>query len=281
MQHRAVNILATDGRVCGVTFTDERGNTKSVQSRWVLDASGQAGFLATKRKSRVINDELRNMALYGYWRGSRGVEVADLCSDAVPEDRNSIFIESSSAGWCWWIPLGEDYFSVGAIVGKGHHGKRTAIEIKQLYHDVVGGTEFVRKFLSRSKFEEPIRVIRDWSYRSSEFCGPGFAMLGDAAAFVDPILSTGVFLALNSGVALATVVNTIEQGIVTEDACLDWYRRVYNAVYDDYEAMAKHWYFGERTQDSWFWRARRAIPTDDHRTEFPKFLRTAGLRGFP
>jgi FAD-dependent halogenase len=268
MQHRAVDLLTTDGRVCGVTFTDEQGRSQSVQSRWVLDASGQAGFLGSKRKSRIINDDLRNMALYGYWRGRRGVEVADLCGQAGAEDRNSIFIESSSDGWCWWIPLDEHYFSVGAIVGKGHHGKRTSTEIRQLYHDVVRGTEFVRRFVSQSKFDEPIRVIRDWSYRSSEFCGRGFAMLGDAAAFVDPILSTGVFLALNSAVAFATVINTISKGMVEEDACLDWYRRIYNAVYDDYEAMAKHWYFGERTQDSWFWRARRAISLDDQRQSF-------------
>ena len=268
MQHRAVDILATDGRVCGVTFTDEQGRSQSVQSRWVLDASGQAGFLGSKRKSRIINDELRNMALYGYWRGRRAVEVADLCKEAGSEDRNSIFIESSPDGWCWWIPLDEHYFSVGAIVGRGHRGKRTSVEIRRLYHDVVGSTEFVRRILGQSKFDEPIRVIRDWSYRSGEFCGPGFAMLGDAAAFVDPILSTGVFLALNSAVAFATVVNTIAKGSVNEDACLDWYRRIYNAVYDDYEAMAKHWYFGERTQDSWFWRARRAIPSDEGRESF-------------
>jgi FAD-dependent halogenase len=271
-RHQVVGILDNCGRTCGVSYKDHRGRPHSVRSRWVLDASGQAGFIGSRRGTRLLNQDLRNLAVYGYWRGDRCLELADVCRDADKDDRNSIFIEACRSGWWWWIPLGEDHFSVGGVVGRDAAANLARTGLKAFYLDAVGETDYIRRFLARSAVQEPIRVIRDWSYRSRELCGAGFALLGDAAAFVDPILSTGVFLAINAGVALATVLNTIMRGTLEEDICLDWYRRVYNAVYDDYEGMVKHWYFGERTQNSWFWQARRALPDDAARNFRESFI---------
>jgi halogenation protein CepH len=262
MKHRVVEILEDDGRACGVVYENERGDRHAVRSRWILDASGQARVLGSHRSTRIVNEELRNLAVYGYWRGPRSLELADVCAEAQSGDRNSILIEACRAGWCWWIPLAEEYFSVGAIVGRDAYQGRTRDGLKAFYLERVEETAYVSQLVQRAVIQEPIRSVRDWSYRSEKLCAPGFALLGDAAAFVDPILSTGVFLALNAGVAIAKVINSIALGVLSEAMALSWYENVYNAVYDDYAAMAQHWYFGERTQNSWFWRARRALPND-------------------
>lgn len=266
--HRVTGVQEKDGRICGVTWTDPDGATGRVSAHWVVDASGQAGVLARRRGERVVNDELRNLAVYGYWRGGRTVELSDVCRDAGPEDRNSIFIESNRSGWSWWIPLGERYFSVGTVIGREERPDLGAAALRERYLRWLAETEYVKGFLADSELQEPLRSVRDWSYRSRELAGPGFGLVGDAAAFVDPILSTGVFLALNAGVAFATVVNSVLRGGLDEATCLDWYRTVYDAVYDDYAAMARHWYYGERTQDSWFWQARRALAEDDDASSF-------------
>lgn len=260
--HRVVEVLEDVGRPCGVVYEDDRSGRTEVRSRWVLDASGQARVLGTHRSTRIVNEDLRNLAVYGYWQGPRSLEFSDICADAGPEDRNSIFIEASRAGWCWWIPLGEELFSVGTVVGLDAYRESTRAERRSFYLERIAETGYVSQLVQRAVLHDPVRSVRDWSYRSERLCGPGFALLGDSAAFVDPILSTGVFLALNAAVAIAKVVNSIEKGILDEATCLRWYENVYNAVYGDYAAMAQHWYHGERTQDSWFWRARRALRDD-------------------
>jgi halogenation protein CepH len=261
-EHRVVDILENDGRASGVVHENKHGQRTEVRSRWVLDASGQARVLGSRRSPRIVNEALRNVAVYGYWRGPRSLELTDVCAAAGADDRNSIFIEACRSGWCWWIPLAEDYFSVGAVVGHDAYPRATRGGLEAFYLGRIDETSFVSRLVGCAAVQGPIRLVRDWSYRSGRFCGPGFAMLGDAAAFVDPILSTGVFLALNAGVAIAKVINSTAQGLLGEETCLSWYENVYNAVYDDYAAMAQHWYFGERTQNSWFWRARRALPND-------------------
>jgi halogenation protein CepH len=263
-EHRVTGVVSVNGRVSAVRYRDARHVERMVEARWIVDASGQASLLASQRRTRQVNEDLKNIAVYGYWHGERALGIADVCPEATEDDRNSIFIETIPNGWCWWIPLGETHFSVGVIGGREAFEAISASNLQGHYSDCVNQTSFIRGFLLNSKLREPVRAIQDWSWRTSEFCGAGFLLVGDAAAFVDPILSTGIFLALNSATAAATVINTVSRNLLPEGLCLDWYSSVYKAVYDDYETMVRHWYFGERTQDSWFWRARRIVDTGSY-----------------
>ncbi len=125
-EHQVTDALEEDGRLCGVRYIDAGGRRHNARARWVLDASGQSAFLAHRRRTRQINEDLKNVAIYGYWYGPRAANIEDFCAQASAEDRNSIFIETTPAGWCWWIPLGETYFSVGAIAGREEEGVRHA-----------------------------------------------------------------------------------------------------------------------------------------------------------
>ena len=112
-----VDVIDDAGRVGGVKFIDAQGRQQEARARWVLDASGQAALVASRHGTREREDELRNVAIYGYWTGERAVEMSEVCAEATRKDRNNIMVEATPSGcWCWWIPLSESRFSVGVVL---------------------------------------------------------------------------------------------------------------------------------------------------------------------
>ncbi|HVU67172.1 MAG TPA: tryptophan 7-halogenase, partial [Ktedonobacteraceae bacterium] len=104
-------------------------------------------------------------------------------------------------------------------------------------------------------------AIQDWSYTSRQISGPGWAMVGDAAGFADPILSSGVMLAHELGQKAAyTLVSTFS---ATSDQQISAYWQFYEETYRTYlrayRDMASFWYSNNFSFENWFWQARRTL----------------------
>jgi len=106
---------------------------------------------------------------------------------------------------------------------------------------------------SRLLDDEPLRTVQDWSHVCESICGPGYFLVGDAAAFVDPILSSGVHLAVTFGLNCGRCINTMltysERHVPW---VYDWYRSAYNVSYEDFRRMADAWYLGTGESEEWF-----------------------------
>jgi halogenation protein CepH len=118
-----------------------------------------------------------------------------------------------------------------------------------------------------------MRVIRDYSYCSDSFYGPGYLLAGDAACFIDPVFSTGVHLACLSGYLAAHTLESILSGGRAADPALASYDARYRAAFERYRRFLYFFYDHHAAPDSYFWTARKILnPTS------PLAARTAFVR---
>jgi len=218
-------------RITGVKYVDAEQRSHSVSCRFCVDASGQSALLGTSMKWRKFNQTLRNFALYTYYRG--GKSAVELVPDLKPRDAGNIFVVAMERGWIWYIPLGSGRFSVG-VVTHGSLARELNKENRlQFYLDCLNSTPQIRYLLSEAERETSTLYSQsDWSYVCDSFKGPGYLLAGDAACFVDPILSTGVDLAMEGAFKAAIAINTLlDEPELTEQA-LCWYEKEYKQRLD-------------------------------------------------
>ena len=191
----------------------------------------------------------RNLAVYGYF--------AD-CPHLPPPDDGNILIESCEDGWLWKIPLADGLSSIGAVVDRDH-GVRAIRDLGRrgfLAGQIGGSTRIAALVGADEPTAEPV-VVRDWSYAARRMTGPGYVLLGDAACFVDPLFSTGVHLAISAAhIGAAYVVTALDEPSLAGEAA-DAFERLYRTQYEHFHELARLFYAGNRSVDSYFWEARR------------------------
>ena len=272
--HRVLDVIEQQGRVAGVRFRDADGAESTATARYTIDASGLSAVLANRLSRRVPAEELKNMCLYGYWTGDHP-PPAGLGGDIRPTDRNNILIKMLSDGWLWFIPLGHPgerqddgrprEISVGFVAPRRNlpeTGGRAALE--QCYLDHVRASPEWSYLLQDATFTGDFHTIKDWSYRSEHMAGPGYFTVGDASCFVDPILSSGVFLAVLYAKMCAIGVHTLLTTKAPERLIQEWYQGLYLDTYSDYLEMARYWYHGHRDVGMWMDRAQEQLGAEQH-----------------
>src|SRR5262249_24595156 len=113
--------------------------------------------------------------------------------------------------------------------------------------------------LGRATLVSQIRIIRDYSYTSTSFCGPGHLLAGDAACFIDPVFSTGVHLACLAGFLGAPAGHPILTGALPEDEALPRFETAYRGAFERYLRFLYFFYDHNEDPDSYFWTARRLL----------------------
>src|SRR5262249_21201596 len=186
-------------RAVGVRFTEEDNDRqRELEAQYVVDASGQSGLIGRALRLRRVDSHFRNLAVYGYYEGSERLPGAD---------HTNIFIESFEHGWFWHIPLHIGWMSVGAVVDSQYGQAGIArLGSPAFFDGEIGAAPRTKAMLRNARRVQGPTVIRDWSYLSERFVGPGWILCGDAACFIDPLFSTGVHLALSSGLMAAAYV---------------------------------------------------------------------------
>lgn len=186
-----------DGAV--VQVRDESGTASSVRTRFVVDASGRDALLAThfdiKRKSRVHN----SAALFGHFRHATRLP-------GRLEGNISIFW--FAYGWFWFIPLADGTTSVGAVCWP-HYLKSRDKPLDQFFADTLAmAPELAARLEAAELVDGRVYATGNYAYAATRSSGERYLMLGDAYAFVDPVFSSGVYLAMASAFAALPVVQT-------------------------------------------------------------------------
>ena len=254
--HQVTQVIFDGDEAVGVEFTNGQGETGEAQCRFVVDASGQSTLLARHLNSKQWDPFFQNLAIYAYF-----TEATPL-----PEpDQTNIFIESYRYGWLWSIPLHTGRTSVGAVVdsaigqeGIQQNGAKSFLEAQ------LAQSNQTRANLEHAQMDSEPIVVRDWSYTAEKLYGPGYIMTGDAACFVDPLFSSGVHLALMSGVlASAYVTTALNEPSLAEDAG-QVYQEIYLKEYNQFREMARLFYSSNLSAESYFWEARRITEKDQY-----------------
>ncbi|MDC3960143.1 NAD(P)/FAD-dependent oxidoreductase [Polyangium jinanense] len=236
------SVLREGDRVTGLRVSHE-GTETTWESHFVVDASGQARVLSRWLGLSKDVHALGDLAIYRYYEGFRWRE--DLIG---AEDRSKIFFSATPAGWMWFIPLSSRLVSVGLVTRRPFLQSH---EPSALFDRELATVPEMQDMLAEAAQTsapgetEPPRThtIADWSYSHANPAGPGWYLAGDAAAFVDPILSSGILLAHHSGLSVSNAINTEwhHPDISVEDLHAG-YATFYRDLYGGFLAMARWWY---------------------------------------
>jgi flavin-dependent dehydrogenase len=269
----AVKKVVFDGdRPVAVDWARRDGARGRAAADFIIDASGRAGVMSVgHHRDRIAHDVFRNVAIWGYWRGARTLPE-------TPEGGlNSI---SSPHGWYWVIPLGDDLFSVGFV---SHRDLFRDRRLRYATHedmllDLVAESHTVAALLADARFEPPVRIEQDYSYTAAKFCGPGHVIIGDAACFLDPLLSTGTHLAMYSALLGAACVTSILRGDVSERRALEFFHQHYRRSYERFLSLVSLMYQQYRGKETYFWHAQR-LAREGPRRQLPQWAFTKIISG--
>ncbi|MFI9595468.1 NAD(P)/FAD-dependent oxidoreductase [Nonomuraea sp. NPDC052265] len=251
LEEATVKDLVFDGdRVTGVVYT-VKGDTeqRTARCRLLIDATGQQHLLARRFDLIEYHDDLRNIAVWSYWQGCKRYGGTRF-GDTVTENR--------PAGWFWFIPLHDGTVSVGYVTPIEEY-KKSGKSLEDLYASELAAAEEVRALTEGATRVSGFRSIRDWSYTCTSFHGPGWALVGDAAAFIDPLLSTGVGLALRGAHGLAGAVDEILNDPASEEAVLARYEKDYREFLDSLLDFVRFFYDRTKHKEEYWDRAQKTL----------------------
>jgi flavin-dependent dehydrogenase len=194
---RVVDVLFDGERAVGVTIQDASGR-RDVRARVVVDASGQNGLLQNRFNLRVWDPVLNKSAVWTYWKGAYR-------DTGKNEGATMVLQTADKQGWFWYIPLHDDRVSVG-VVAPARQLLKGRGPAERIYTDEVEKCPAVRERLAGAKRITGYFVTKDYSYRAKQAAGEGWVLIGDAYAFLDPLYSSGVLLALRSGEMAADAI---------------------------------------------------------------------------
>jgi flavin-dependent dehydrogenase len=190
-----LELIQQEGRTTGVRAQDPEGRSLEFRAPMTLDCSGREAFAPTRLNWRVREPKLNKVAVWTYYRGARrdpGIDAGATTVAFVPEK-----------GWFWYIPQHRDMVSVG-VVAEGKYLTRDGVRDPQAIFDrEVGQNAWIQEHLAPGTQVGLYYLTTEFSFRSRYCAGDGLLLAGDAFGFLDPVFSSGVMLALKSGVLAA------------------------------------------------------------------------------
>jgi flavin-dependent dehydrogenase len=214
---RVLEVIFEGSRAVGVAIADEAGNRQEVFADVVVDAAGQSTLIQDRLGLREWDPVLKKAALWTYWEGA----YRDTGRD---EGATMVLQTESKQGWFWYIPLHNNIISVGIVAPFEYLFKnRETKDHAAIYFEEVAGCPGVKPRIKDAKQAGPFRAAKEYSYRAKKVAGDGWALVGDAFGFLDPLYSSGVLLALKSGaLAAEAIVEGLQKGDTSEAQLGKW-----------------------------------------------------------
>ena len=219
-QPATVESVTFDGAGAVARIQTAEGRSE-ISARFVVDATGRDAFLASRHGRRRPMPGLGKVAMFAHFRNARRWPG---------RDEGNIRIYLFDGGWFWWIPFAGDMTSVGCVL----HA-RTAREregsVTELFEAMVARCRRVAEGLAGAERVTPVHSAANFSYVGTPTVGDRFLSVGDAVTFVDPIFSTGVFVAMQSAeLASAEILTAFRDGRFEAARFARYERRVKKGV---------------------------------------------------
>lgn len=184
-------LIKEDGKVVGVKARDKSGATHTYHAPITLDCTGKEAWTATRHGWRMRDPYLNKVAVWTYYKGSTrepGIDEGQTMVAYVQEK-----------GWFWHIPQHDDMVSVG-IVAEGKYLTRDGLrDPKGIFNREVEENTWIKQHLGTGQSTGQYFITSEYSHHAKHCAAPGLLLVGDAFAFLDPVFSSGVMLALKSG----------------------------------------------------------------------------------
>ena len=203
LRTQARDLIEADGRVVGVKAIGPDYRPIDLHAGMVIDASGRDMFAINRRDWRVRDPQLSKISVWTYYKSARrdpGLDEGATTVAYLPEK-----------GWFWYIPLKGDVVSVGIVADREYLYRDGVKDPAAIFAREIGTNAWISDHLSVGRQVGRYWVTGDYSYRSRHCADDGLLLVGDAFAFLDPVFSSGVFLALKSGELGADAVDAALQ----------------------------------------------------------------------
>ena len=202
---RVLEVSFDGDRAIGVVARFPDGSEKAIGARIVVDATGQSGLLARRLDLRDGDPNLMNCAFFTRYKGA----VRD---EGIDEGATLILHTPNDRTWFWYIPMPDDVVSVGVVGPIDRLLKGRTKDPQVVFDEEAQHCQPLLDRIASGEQIEEVRVLKDFSYSSHEIAGDGWVLVGDAFGFLDPIYSSGVFLALKGGeFAADAIIEAFEQ----------------------------------------------------------------------
>lgn len=186
---RVLDVLFDGDSAVGVSARFKDGVDRELAARVVVDASGQSALLSRRFKLRQGDPYLRNCSFFTRFSGARLGEGRDAGATLILQT-------SAERTWFWYIPLPDGVVSVGVVGPIDRLGGGRAADPQRVFDEEAQRCPALLERIEGAEQMAPVRVLKDFSYASRRVAGDGWILVGDAFGFLDPIYSSGVFLAL-------------------------------------------------------------------------------------
>jgi flavin-dependent dehydrogenase len=174
------------------------GRNYRIRAQYLLDATGRDAFMASKLRIRKKNPEHQSAAIFGHFRGAEF---------RPGKDSGNISIYNFPAGWMWMIPLPDGVMSVGAVCRPDYLKQRRGRTEDFLFETLRLSPGLWKRMEKAELIGGEVRVTGNYSYEATCIGGPGWMLVGDAFVFLDPVFSSGVYLATSGAEQTAALVH--------------------------------------------------------------------------
>lgn len=203
---KVLSLLREGDAVVGVETQGPSGETRVFRAPITLDASGKESFASARLGWRMRDPYLNKVAVWTYYRGAQrdlGLDEGATTVAFVPD-----------RGWFWYIPQQNDQVSVG-VVAEGKYLTRGGVKSPEdMFKREVGQNRWIEDHLSSGRQFGPYFLTSEYTFHSRHCGCEGLLLAGDAYCFLDPVFSSGLMLALKSGVMAG---DAIHEAIVARD----------------------------------------------------------------
>ena len=193
---QSVEARSADGHVV-VKAAGKGGRAETFRARFLIDASGRGNVTGNQEGIREVHPRLKKVAVFNHFSGVQ-LDPGEKGGDTV-----IVRLENK---WFWIIPLQPDKVSVGCVMDRDEFVARKSSP-EEIFWAEVRRSKPMAERLAQAQALVPIQTTGDFSYRNRRFVGPRLLRVGDAAGFMDPIFSAGVYLAMFSGKLAAEAVS--------------------------------------------------------------------------
>jgi flavin-dependent dehydrogenase len=221
------DLLYENGVVVGVRAVDKNGDSHEYHAPVTIDCTGRDAFSVSRHAWKNRDPYLNKIAVWTYYKGAMrdpGIDEGATTVAYIPDK-----------GWFWYIPLAGDIVSCGVVAEKDYL-YRDSRDLKAIFHSAVSENKWIEQHLAVGQQYGPYRVTGEYSYRSKYCATDGLVLAGDAFAFLDPVFSSGVFIALRSGELAA---QTVDAAITAGDVSAARFEDYGNNMCEGIEAMRR------------------------------------------
>lgn len=206
-----------DAKGVAIEARDTEGKPHTFRAAYLIDASGRSTLTGSQENLKEIHPKWKKLAVFGHFENVR--------RDAGEADGDTVIVRLENK-WFWVIPLTAGKTSVGLVIDKDEFSKSGGSP-EDIFKYWVECNSAVKERMARARLVNTLQTTSDFSYYNRSFVSPRVLRVGDAAGFMDPIFSAGVFLAMWSGkIAAGVVEQSLAQGKPSDRLFANYEKRV-------------------------------------------------------